>query len=205
MEKDVSTGTGVDEFLSTGSVAHAMRVRDWTDIVQDVVESDAEPDDWRAVAGNRDSGVGEDLYIGHPKSGVFMIKTYAKNPYNVRGVGTQIARKLDDELMDYLPENDRTRFAIRAAPADESEAKSRATKLEETIRVHADAPTTPDDLFADVMEALESPAYGPMKFDPRGRPEELDGLADTFEEAEQLLNSDLDDLIDSDGIDRGFM
>lgn len=43
-----------------------MRVRDWQDIVSDVVDSDADPDDWRAVAGDRASGLGEDLYLGHP-------------------------------------------------------------------------------------------------------------------------------------------
>ncbi|MEM4780011.1 MAG: hypothetical protein QXG03_00370 [Halalkalicoccus sp.] len=181
-----------------------MRIREWQDIVREVVESDAEPGDWRAVAGDRSTGLGEDLYLGHPRAGVFHLKTYAKNPFDVQGVGTRVARKLDDEIGSYLPETDDGRFAVRAAPASEDAAKTQAKRLEETIKVHADAPTTPDALFEDVMEAVESPAFGPMEYDSHGRPENLDRLAEGFEEAEELLSAELDELIDEAEVGRGF-
>ena len=95
-----------------------MRVRDWDDIVADVVESGAEPEGWRAVAGDRANGLGEDLYLGHPNSGVFHLKTYAKNPFEVHGVGTQVARRLDDELGTFFPESsDTSRFAVQSLRA----------------------------------------------------------------------------------------
>ncbi len=182
-----------------------MRVRDWQDIVSDVVESDADPNDWRAVAGDRSNGVGEDLYLGHPRAGVFLLKTYAKNPYEVKGVGTQVARKIDDEIGSYLPQkNENARFAVQQAPTDEDDAREKARHLEETIKAHSEAPTTPDDLFDDVMEALDSPAYGPMKYDQTRRPDGLDDLSTTFEDAEDVLNAELDDLVDTDGVSRGF-
>lgn len=181
-----------------------MRIRQWQDVLRDVIESDADPDGWRAVAGDRSRGLGEDLYLGHPRAGVYHLKTYAKNPFSVRGVGTQVARRLDDEIGSYLPEDDDGRFAVRSAPADEEAARAQAKRLEETVRVHADAPTTPDALFEDVMEAVESPAFGPMEYDGYGRPANLDRLAADFEEAEDLLNAELDDLIDADDVDRGF-
>lgn len=77
-------------------------------------------------------------------------------------------------------------------------------RLEETIRAHADTPPTPDTLFEDVMGAVESPAFGPMEYDGYGRPESLDRLAERFEEAESLLDAELDELIESDEVDRGF-
>ena len=40
-----------------------MRVRDWQDILEDVVESDADPGGWRAVAGDRRGGPGEDMFL----------------------------------------------------------------------------------------------------------------------------------------------
>ena len=100
-----------------------MRVRDWEDVVEDVVSSSGHPDDWRAVAGDRASGVGEDLYLGHPSAGVFHLKTYAKNPYEVRGVGTQVARKVDDGLADFLPTEDEAggRFAVQQPVDGEDE------------------------------------------------------------------------------------
>jgi hypothetical protein len=184
-----------------------MRVRDWDDILADVTESDADPDGWRAVAGNRARGLGEDLYLGHPRVGVYQLKTYAKNPARVRGVGARVARKVDGDIDPLLPGRDADdggRFAVQRPPEDEDEAEDVAKRLEETVRVHAEAPTSPEDFFTDVMEALDSPAYGPMRYEFDDRPEELDELATTFDEAEELLDAELDDLIDDDEVGRGF-
>jgi len=183
-----------------------MRVRDWQDILEDVVERDADPEDWRAVAGDRKRGVGEDLYLAHPRAGLYALKTYAKNPYELRGVGSRVARNLDDEIGSYLPAEDTpSRFAVQSPPEDEDQAESVANRLETVVQTHADAPTRPQDFFDDVMDALESPAFGPMAYDQYDRPEELEGLADEFEDAENLLEAELEDLIEEDDVDRGFM
>ena len=181
-----------------------MRVRDWQDILDDVVEADAEPDGWRAVGGTRPRGIGEDLYLGHPEAGLYHLKTYAKNPFEVRGVGTRLARKLDDDIGEYLPTEAAGRFAVRQAAEDEEVAETRARHVEETLRTHAEAPTSPDHLFSDLMDALESPAFGPVDYDTRTRPDGVDELADTFEDAEDLLEAEFDDLVDDDGVNRGF-
>ncbi len=182
-----------------------MRVRDWQDILADVADDSTDPDGWRAVAGSRREGLGEDLYFGHPSVGVYHLKTYAKNPRDLRGVGTRVARRVDDDLGPLLPDAESPgRFAVRRPPEDETEAKAVATRLEETLKVHAETPTEPDHLFRDVMEAVDSPAFGPMEYAFDGRPDELDELGETFEEAEELLSAELDDLIDDDDVDRGF-
>lgn len=181
-----------------------MRIREWQDILQDVIDSGDDPDGWRAAGGDRAHGPGEDLYFGHPSVGVYHIKTYARNPFTVEGVGTRVARRLDDEIGSILPAERGTRFAVQSAPADAEEAEARAKHLEETIEAHADAPTTPDALFEDVMNAIESPAFGPMEYDGYDRPESLDRLAERFEEAETVLDAELDELIATDEVDRGF-
>jgi hypothetical protein len=182
-----------------------MRVRKWDDIMEDVVERDVDPEGWRAVAGDRSGGVGEDLYLGHPSGGVFHLKTYAKNPFDVRGVGARVARSLDHEIMSCLPrESDAGRFAVQSLPEDEDEAEEQATHLEEVIKAHQDAPTSPEDLFDDVMEAIDSPAFGPMEYDQYDRPDELDDLSATFEEAEELLEAEFEEVVEDDGVGRGF-
>ncbi|GGL53350.1 hypothetical protein [Halocalculus aciditolerans] len=181
-----------------------MRVRDWQDVLADVTETNAEPDGWRAVAGDRSNGIGEDLYLGHPAVGVYHLKTYAKNPYEVRGKGTRVARRLDDDLDSFFPEKTGGRFAVREPAPDEDTAKSRAKRLEEVVKTHADAPTTPDALFDDAMDVLESPAFGPMAYEFDGRPDALDGLAEQFEESEELLTEELEDLVERDDVNKGF-
>lgn len=182
-----------------------MRVRDWDDILADVIESNAEPEGWRAVGGDRASGLGEDLYIGHPAAGVFQLKTYAKNPFQVRGVGTQIARKVDDDLDPLFPDQDAGgRFAVQQPPEDEEDAEQKVNRLEGVLEAHSEAPTTPGDLFEDVMDVLDSPAFGPMEFEQTDRPESVDELAATFEDAEEVLDAELDELVEEDDVDRGF-
>ena len=180
-----------------------MRVRDWQDILEDVVESNADAGQWRAVGGDRASGIGEDLYLGHPGAGVFQLKTYAKNPFEVRGVGSRVARRIDDELDPLFPEEGTGAFGVQRPAEDEADAEEKAGKLESVLEAHADAPTTPDALFEDVMDAVDSPAYGPMEFDQYDRPEAMDDLADTFEEAEELLEAEFDDVVEDD-VERGF-
>ena len=182
-----------------------MRVRDWQDILEDVTESTADPDDWRAVVGNRASGVGEDLFLGHPAVGLFQLKTYAKNPFDVKGVGARIDRGFDEEVGSFFPDEDGSgRFAVQQPPEDQESAERRAKRVENVIEAHAEAPTEPGHLFDDVMDALESPAFGPIDGDHRERPDDVDELSATFEDAEEALEAEFEDLIRDDGIDRGF-
>ncbi len=181
-----------------------MRVRDWRDVVSEIVDANVRSDDWRAIAGPRNRGIGEDLYLAHPRRGVYVLKTYPKNPFERRGVGTRVARSIDDEIGQWMPQDAPAKFAVQPAVQDRDEAKQRAKRLEETVKTHAAAPTTREDLFEDVMDAIESPAFGPLTYDQRDRPEPLDALSGTFDEAERLLESELDDLLDDDEIGRGF-
>ena len=181
-----------------------MRVRDWQDILEDVVEADVDPDEWRAVGGTRARGIGEDLYLGHPAVGVYQLKTYAKNPFDVRGVGTKLARRVDEDIGTYLPTEADGRFAVQQAPEDEDAAEARARHVQETLKAHSEAPTSPEHLFSDLMEALESPAFGPVDYDMRSRPEGVEGLSETFEDAEAALEAEFEDIVDRDGVNRGF-
>lgn len=181
-----------------------MRIRDWDDIVSDVVDADVEPSGWRAVGGDRQSGLGEDLFLSHPSVGVYQLKTYAKNPASVKGVGTQVARKIDDDLAPLFPDEADARFAVNTPPEDEAAAESTAQQLEQVVKAHSDAPTTPEDFMDDVMDAMDSPAYGPIDFDQYDQPESLSSLTESFEDAQSVLDAELDDLIESDGVGRGF-
>lgn len=82
--------------------------------MQDVVESSEDPDGWRAAGGKRAGGLGTDRYLGHPRAAVYQIKTYARNPFSVEGVGTRVARRLDGEIGSFLPTEGEGRFAVRS-------------------------------------------------------------------------------------------
>jgi len=181
-----------------------MRVRQWQDLVADVVDRDVDPAGWRAVAGPRRRGIGEDLYLAHPGVGLYQLKTYPKNPFEVRGLGGRLARSVDDDIGRLLPDDGAGRFAVQRAVTDADEAERTARRVEETVRTHAEAPSRPTDLFEDLMAAIGSPAYGPLEYGPRRRPDRLDAFAETFEDAEALLDAEFEDLVADDGVNRGF-
>lgn len=179
-----------------------MRIRPWEEVLEEVTSHDANPRDWRAVAGQRESGVGEDLYLGHPSAGLYLLKTYAKNPYDLRGVGAQVARKVDEDLEPTLPERESAgRFAVQQPPDDPEEA---ATAVGEVLETHADAPTSPADCFEDVMDVLDSPAFGPMRYDPVDRPEALSTLSERLSGQNAEMREELERLLDRDSVRRGF-
>ena len=180
-----------------------MRVRVWQDSIEDVMDSGADPAGWRAVGGDRASGIGEDMYLGHPSAGVYQLKTYAKNPMSVQGVGSKVARKIDDDIDPLFPTQGTGVFGVQQGPEDEDDAEEKAKNLETVVEAHADAPTTPRALIEDVLDAMDSPAYGPMEYDQYDRPDRMDDLTDTFEEAEELLEAEFEDVIDED-VERGF-
>jgi len=182
-----------------------MQVRDWQDILKDVTETSSSPGDWHAIGGSRADGLGEELVLGHPKAGVFFLKTFAKNPYDLRGVGSQVARRIDDDLDPLFPDQTSPgRFGIKQGVTSEDEARERAAQLKTVFERQAEEQTPPNKLFEDVMDAIESPAHGPMTFDHARRPTELDELAGTFDEADELLSKELDELIDRSGVEHGI-
>jgi hypothetical protein len=54
------------------------------------------------------------------------------------------------------------------------------------------------------MEAVDSPAFGPMDYEFDDRPDALDDLAATFEDAEDVLEAEFEELVEDDGVGRGF-
>jgi hypothetical protein len=63
MKVGVST---TDTLSRIGRQPRRMRVREPQDILDEVSEGTADPDGWRAVAGQRRDGVGENLYSVTP-------------------------------------------------------------------------------------------------------------------------------------------
>ena len=110
---------------------------------------------------------------------------------------------LKDVVESLFPERGTGGFGVQQPPEDDDDAEEKVKNLATVLETHADAPTTPDALFEDVMDAVDSPAYGPMDFDHYDRPDRLDELRDTFEEAEKLLEAEFDDVVD-DSVDRGI-
>ena len=53
---------------------------------------------WKAVFGKDKERLSQDYYIFNPKTGIYLLKEYQKNPFDVRGIGGKIARYVDEDI-----------------------------------------------------------------------------------------------------------
>ncbi|HVQ00488.1 MAG TPA: hypothetical protein VMT57_03135 [Candidatus Thermoplasmatota archaeon] len=82
-----------------------MKIKSRNAILSDIIrEGKQHPDGWSATFGNDSGTFSHDCYMFHPNVGIYLIKEYDKNPYEVKGVGSKIARRVDDDIMDRLTE-----------------------------------------------------------------------------------------------------
>lgn len=69
------------------------------EVLNDVIRDGKKyPKDWKAVFGKDDKNLSKDYYIFNPNIGIYLLKEYEKNPYEVKGVGGKIARNVDEHI-----------------------------------------------------------------------------------------------------------
>jgi hypothetical protein len=60
------------------------------------------PKGWSATFGKDADAFSHDCYIFHPNIGIYLLKEYHKNPFEVKGVGSKLARHLDDDIEEQI-------------------------------------------------------------------------------------------------------
>ena len=83
-----------------------MRIKTRNEILNDVIkEGKKHPKGWKAVIGRDAKLLSNDYYIFHPQIGIYLLKEYHKNPFEIRGVGCKIARHIDDDIEEQIRKN----------------------------------------------------------------------------------------------------
>jgi len=83
-----------------------MKNKPRNEILNDIIrDSKKFPNGWRAAFGKDKKLFSNDYYIFNPEVGIYVLKEYQKNPFQVTGIGTKIARYIDDEIEDKLDKN----------------------------------------------------------------------------------------------------
>ena len=69
------------------------------EILQDIItDAHKHPDGWKATFGQDREHLSTDCYISHPDIGIYLLKEYEKNPFERKGIGAKIARRIDDDI-----------------------------------------------------------------------------------------------------------
>ena len=77
----------------------SVKIKSRINLLNEIIK-DAEkyPKGWKAVIGKDEKRFSNDYYIFNPNIGIYLIKEYQKNPYEVKGLGGKIARHVDDNI-----------------------------------------------------------------------------------------------------------
>ncbi|MDH7507051.1 MAG: hypothetical protein QHH15_04615 [Candidatus Thermoplasmatota archaeon] len=76
-----------------------VKIKSRNDILNDVIkEGKKHPNDWKAVFGQDKVALSRDCYIINPSIGIYLLKEYEKNPFEIKGLGGLIARHVDEDI-----------------------------------------------------------------------------------------------------------
>lgn len=76
-----------------------VKIKSRNEILNDVIQDGKKyPKDWKAVFGNDNKRLSKDYYILNPDIGIYFLKEYQKNPFEIKGIGGKLARNIDDDI-----------------------------------------------------------------------------------------------------------
>jgi hypothetical protein len=81
----------------------SVKIKSRNDILNDIIrDGKKHPKGWNAALGKDSTTFSHDCYISHPDIGIYLLKEYNKNPFEVKGVGTKLARHIDDDIEEQM-------------------------------------------------------------------------------------------------------
>jgi hypothetical protein len=76
-----------------------LKIKVRNEILNDVIrDGKKHPKEWNAVFGKDKTSLSRDCYIFNPNVGIYLLKEYEKNPFEIKGLGGLVARHLDEEV-----------------------------------------------------------------------------------------------------------
>ena len=85
----------------------SVKIKSRRETLNDVIKDAKKyPKGWKAIFGKDNNRLSKDYYIFNPKIGIYLLKEFQKNPYEVKGIGGKIARYVDEDI-----ENEMSKYA----------------------------------------------------------------------------------------------
>jgi len=89
-----------------------LKIKNRNEILKDVIlDGKKHPKGWKAILGQDIQRLTRDYYLMNPEIGIYYMKEYDKNPFIIKGIGSKIAREIDDEIETEISKNEAD-FAI---------------------------------------------------------------------------------------------
>lgn len=80
-----------------------VKIKPRNDILKDIIrDGKKHSNGWSAAFGKESTTFSHDCYIFHPNIGIYLLKEYNKNPFEVKGVGSKLARHIDEDIQEQI-------------------------------------------------------------------------------------------------------
>jgi hypothetical protein len=80
-----------------------VKIKPRNDILRDIIrDAKKHPKGWNATFGYDTNLFSHDCYIFHPSIGIYLLKEYNKNPFEVKGMGSKLARRIDEDIEEQI-------------------------------------------------------------------------------------------------------
>jgi len=80
-----------------------VKIKSRNETLNDIIkDSKKYPEGWKAAFGKDQGRFSNDCYIFNPDVGVYLLKEHQKNPFQINGVGTKIARHMDEDIEESI-------------------------------------------------------------------------------------------------------
>ncbi|UCG01123.1 MAG: hypothetical protein JSW11_16085 [Candidatus Heimdallarchaeota archaeon] len=81
-----------------------MAIKSLQEILKDILkEGRKTPGEWKTLLAPTSDRFGSDLLLFHPTTGpIYQVRAYEKNPFQMTGMGTRIARNVDEDFLKLI-------------------------------------------------------------------------------------------------------
>lgn len=178
-----------------------MKIKNLDDVVEDIKDEgkDVEnKDEWWAGKGNQ-KDLGDEWFVGHPEIGLYQFKSYRKNPYTLKGVGTKLTKNIDDEIESDFEKDTNSMFGILPNEIK----KSRKRRTEKMIK--EEEFKNPTQLFKKILDGLGINIRGNLSYSKNDSPKPVRNLRSKFEEEQKQLTEEFRKILNRDEVYNSYI
>ena len=164
-----------------------MKIKSRNDILNDIIrDSKKYPNGWKAAFGKDKDRFSNDCYISNPDIGIYLLKEYQKNPFQTKGLGTKIARHIDEDIQDKILEKSGDFGVIQG-------------NIRRIIR-NIEKGIHPQKILEEGLKGKNLGITVPVKGKASTSEDTFDYLKNSFSSKQKKLNSSFEKMVSDDGI-----
>jgi len=171
-----------------------VKIKTRQETLKDIItDAKKQPREWKAVFGRDKDLLSRDTYILNNKIGIYLLKEYQKNPFEVRGIGGKIARHLDDDV-----ENEITKYAGDFGII-QGDIKRILKNLERGVQ--------PEKILDAAMKG-SGKKFGmsiPVRGQASSSEETFDNISNTLSTKQKKLDAKFEKIASDDGLYKNYM